>query len=325
MKKYVKASFNTGTIPDWLRKDKSALDALNRAGIDLANCNFSKERKGKVGDNYIAYLVKGTKDFDSYSPFVWIPGLYNDDKYVSFKDWDKRGWDGTSGRYTYGAPNSRAVKYFSKKDLNFIDTIFINIDDNTKAHRTHYQDPRYDSKGEYAGQYFIPDKKNQWNTETKQWDKFEPAHWSEAGQTTWEGGRYGRNQRRDKSGYVIPDPKDRLQKFYNTKEGMSRRVELIRNTLDSVYTQLEDVKEVVFNSILPRGTRDDYRQYRIWYEYLDNALGFYENALKILEKLDRDGISESSWSSPHDISEALSYLKKAQSYINDLKKMLDMQ
>ena len=36
MKKYIRASFDS-SMPDWLRKDSSAIRALNDKNIDLAN------------------------------------------------------------------------------------------------------------------------------------------------------------------------------------------------------------------------------------------------------------------------------------------------
>ena len=82
MKRYIRASFNNDSMPSWLKEDKGALDALNRAGIDLANCQFSETRQGKIGDNYVVYHITGTRYGSERYPFVWIPGLYNDNNYV---------------------------------------------------------------------------------------------------------------------------------------------------------------------------------------------------------------------------------------------------
>ena len=330
MKKYIKASFDA-SMPDWLRKDRFAIAALNDAGIDLANCVFSREKRGKMGDNYVVYRIHQPSAYQqtklykehnpdaeiSYNDFIWIPGIYNDDRYVGFIDYNKYDY-----RIHDYRTSDKAVKYYPKKDLNIIDTVYIYKATNKKPKRAHYEDPRYDSNGNYAGQAMIPDEYRGYGENRK---LVEPAHWSRGGSEVSYGGRREEAPYRDKSGYTIPNPKNRLEKFYNTKEGMTRRVGVIRTNLDSVYTQLEDIKDRVFNSILPRGSRDDYRSYSVLYEYLDRAIGYYEGALNLLEKLDKYGISESDWSSSYNVSEALSLLKKAQQYVADLNKMLDKQ
>ena len=58
MYRYIKASFEND-IPNWLRSDKGALSALNRAGVDLKNATFGKDRVGKMGDNYVVYFIGG--------------------------------------------------------------------------------------------------------------------------------------------------------------------------------------------------------------------------------------------------------------------------
>lgn len=306
MKKYVRASFNTGTIPDWLRKDKGALRALNQAGIDLANCTFSRERKGRVGDNYIAYLVRGSKDFDCPNPFVWIPGLYGDQDWVPFKNWDKKGWDANG--HHYGAKDSAAVRYFAKKDLNFDDIIYINIGDNSKAKKDHYQDPRYDKDGKYAGQYWIPEK------QPYSWEKdkeVEPAHWSEQGRTTNTGGRYGKNQKRDKSGYVIPNPKDRLRAFHETEEGRSRRGALAQRKIQQVYDDLVALRDSILGDLNSKTVETFGSNYRAL-DYFNDAVRYYKDAL--------DNLKDKSWGP--DPEGALTNIDYANSRIESAKNVI---
>lgn len=311
MKRYIRASFSE-SIPSWLAEDKWAIKALNEKGIDLHNATFSDTRTGKAGDNYTIYLVEGTRFGNSYRPFVWIPGIYNDDQYVEAEP-----------EYNYRAqkrmPKSKAIKYMAKRDINFLETVYVNIDSNRKARKDRYVDPRHDKYGNYAGQRMIPEK-TQLNWDTNEYEVVKPAHWSEKGTLSDEHGRYVYEEpRRDKSGYVIPNPKDRLEKFYNTKEGRDRRVALIRNKLDSTYQELETAQEDVFNAIVPKGTRNDYRKYKSLYDYLDDAVGRYEAALKDFEYIEKSGWEdESDWFSSHSISEALSYLDEVKYYINKI-------
>ena len=322
MKRYIRASFNTDTIPDWLRKDKYALKALNDKGIDLANCVFSKERKGKVGDNYTVYLVKGSDDFDCSRPFIWIPGVYGEDNSVPFKNWDKLGW-GDDGKRHYGEKDYKAVKYMAKKNLKFIDTVYIYKATNGKPYKKdRYIDPRYDEYGNYLGQQMIPGK---WHWEGNERIE-EPGHWSEKGAYYGKWDRYpSENEFRDKSGYKIPNPKDRLRKFYESPEGMNKRIKMVRNKLDSIYSQLEDAKDNVFNFIVPRAERDDYRKYRELYEYLDKAISYYDNTLEKLEKLERHSSQEtlSRWDAS-DVQYALNDLNHVQEYIGYINNILGL-
>ena len=311
MKKYIRASFNNDSIPDWLKQDKGALRALNNNGIDLANCIFSKEKKGRVGDNYTAYLVKGSKDGDAYRPFVWIPGLYNDDNYVNFENWNKRDWRGN-----YPAMDSKAIKYIPKKDLNFIDTVYINIADNSKPEKEHYQDPRYDNNGNYAGQYFIPEK------EHYEWDPSkhytEPAHWSEQGKTTYTGGRYGKNQARDKSGYVIPDPEERLRKFHETEEGQTRQAAKASRELEIIYGELLKLKDVLIEDFNAQsGSIETFGKNSQSIDYFREAVSYYKRAL--------DDITPKKYGNSEyiDAESALDNIEYAKSRINYAKKSLE--
>lgn len=320
MKRYVRASFNTNTIPDWLKQDKSALKALNREGIDLANCIFSKNREGRAGDNYTIYLVKGSNEFDCTKPFIWIPGVYGEDTLVPYRNWDKLRW-GNDGKQHYGEKDWKAVKYTAKKNLNFIDTVYVYKATNKKPYKEdRYVDPRYDEYGNYLGQQMIPGDLH-WEGNEK---VREPGHWSEQG--TYYG-KYSKtpseSSHRDKSGYAIPNPKERLKKFYESPEGMDKRIKIVRKQLDSVYSQLEDAKDNIFNFVLPRGERNDYRKYRNLYEYLDNALSYYDKVLKDLEQLEKHSSrgTLSRWDAS-DIQYALDNLDRVQDYIDSINKTL---
>jgi hypothetical protein len=319
MKRYIKASFDND-IPTWLRDDKGALNALNKAGVDLKTTNFSSSREGRVGDNYTVYLVKGTKDKDKYSPFVWIPGLYNDDNYVEIKDYNRRGWIPEESRYGYGGMVSKAVKYVPKKELNFIDTIYINKNSNAKSPKyDKYQDPRTYGKstrysyaggpeGKYAGQYYQEPRKN-WNDE-----EVEPGKW-----VTPRG--------RDKSGYEIPDPKKRLEKFYNTKPGFDRRLDKVKKQVDDIYAQLVAIK-VALPTMMSKISDDpefgDYENYRSIsraYDYFGDAVDYYKRALSSLQSVGEVEGNPDFWDR-HALNDVNSYLDSCQSRIDKVNQYL---
>lgn len=284
MKRYIRASFSS-SIPDWLTKDKGAIEALNQAGVDLHSATFSSEKTGKMGDNYVIYLINGTKDDDELKPFVWIPGVYND--------------------YYLVCQHAKYVKYVPKKDLNIIDTVYVYKSTNMKAPREHYRDPRYEYdvwsdearsrvKSRYAGQYY---EDGQWNVR--------PGRWR---------ANYG-NGKRDKSGYEIPYPEDRLKEFYSTEAGRNKRVKTLRAKLDNIYKQLETVKDNIYNSIRSKGNPEDYNQYTYLYKTLGFAITCYDDAINYLKRYDED---KADWR----LDKASNKLKDAQGFIDDINKSL---
>lgn len=308
MKRYIRASFNNDTMPAWLKEDKSALQALNKAGIDLANCIFSKDRVGKVGDNYTAYLIKGTRYGDNYRPFVWIPGIYNDDNYVEAEP-----------EYSYRAgkrvSRSTSIKYMAKKDLTIEDVVYINIASNRKPAKEHYQDPRYDRSGKYAGQYYTPEKTDVYNPETGKWDKTVPAHWSEAGETTYGPGRYSRAQKRDKSGYIIPDPQKRLDEFHQTDEGRSRQGAKASREIEKVFGKLVALKEEILSDMNNSTSLDDFGA------NTSNALSNFRDALSNYKQ----ALSDLSYQNGWGADSALNYIERANSSIERAKRNLNGQ
>ena len=109
----------------------------------------------------------------------------------------------------------KAIKYISKKNLPIKDIVYVNIADNAKAPKERYQDPRKDNSGKYAGQYY---------EDPSSWSE---GGWSPAGRTT-PVGRYS-YQKRDKSGYVIPNPDDKLLRFYSSPEGVERLASAVQD------------------------------------------------------------------------------------------------
>ena len=312
MYRYIKASFDND-IPNWLKSDKRALSALNNAGVDLKNATFSKDRAGKIKDNYVVYYVGGTVDRDRTHPFVWIPGLYNDDNYVAVRDYERKGWNPETGRQEWGAPVDKAIKYVPKKSLKIIDTIYINKASNAKqANPDKYQDPRAFGKsskyryaggpeGKYAGQYYK-----------------EPT-------TTWQGeevpGQWVTPSGRDKSGYEIPDPRKRLHEFYNTEAGANRRVAKLRTQLDGIYAQLRTLKSRLA-TLTPKGDdlgrHEAYRSLGRAYDYFGDAVQYYNDALDNIKKYEDKGYE--AWGT-WGVETAASSLARAQDRIDSVNKI----
>lgn len=296
MYRYIKASFDND-IPDWLRNDKSALAALNKVGVDLKNATFSPDKEGKVSDNYTIYLVKGTKYGESYRPFVWVPGVYNDDHYVNAEP--KYNW-----RSQRRIPDSKAVKYVAKRDLDIADVVYVNKASNRKQSKERYNDPRnYNSKYEsgYAGQYY-KEPHTDWHGEEI------PGQW-----ITPSG--------RDKSGYEIPNPRKRLEEFYRTEAGANKRFDKIKSQIDGIYAQLKTIKSrlsIMTPSGENLGDRDTYRTIGRAYDYFSDAIEYYNDALNFIEEYESTGYE--TWGG-FAVNQALGDLERCQNRIDSINKM----
>ena len=225
MKKYVRASFDNW-VPEWLIKDNDAKKALNRAGIDLKKAVFTKEPTGR-GKDYAIYFL------DNYK--VYIPGIYGDESYVK---------DTRSGDYRY-------AKYISKKNLPITDVVYVSKNDYGKLYKEdRYVDPRYkreNGKWEYQGQY-----------QTEPWTSYDgtehPAEWVDSKETS----RFYRGQLRDKSGYEIPNPAERLSKFYNSDEGMQRLEKRLQRAYNELIALKDQIFSIDFTTFGNRGGNYDY-------------------------------------------------------------------
>jgi len=225
MKRYVRASMSGG-LPDWASR---ALKS-SRYGDDLGNklvkrYNIALDKVQTLdhepdGRSLVMYLMP---KYPGNITFVYIPGV-NDDAEMQI-----------NGRWRKAGSVAK-----SKLPEMALDVAWIDLDDpnNTFAPRNKYQDPRYsyryNSKGDYAGQY----KRTSYNYDTHE---REDAGWSKSGMTPSDESRA-----RDKSGYKVPRPEEMIQRFY------TKFPERITDKIDSVYNQIKDTQsmltEVDFNS-----------------------------------------------------------------------------
>ena len=216
MKRYIRASFDN-EVPSWLLADKNALKALSQEGVDLKKAVFSKEKSAGRGADYVIYKLPWTAS----KPLIYIPGVYHD---------DERYDNPYNGNYDY-------LSHIAKKRLAEIadDIIYVNKDASAKAYREHYEDPRYEN-GKYMGQTYgeLPNKGSLSKYIGRRFG------WSKSGKV---GGDYLRKVQHDKSGYAIPDPKDRLARFYGTSAGLDS----VARKVEKIYDNLIDLKEDIFS------------------------------------------------------------------------------
>lgn len=224
MKKYIRASFDNW-VPDWLIRDNGAKQALSKLGIDLKKAVFSKEPSGR-GKDYPIYFL------DNHQ--VYIPDVYGAESYVK---------DMRTGDY-------RAAKYIAKKNLPITDVVYVSKEGFEKEPRDRYVDPRYKREGgkwEYQGQY-----------QTEPWTAYDgtehPAKWVDSKEPS----RFRRGQLRDKSGYEIPDPADRLTKFYNSDEGTKKLAARLQNIYEELTALKDQIFALDFTSFGGRGDDYDY-------------------------------------------------------------------
>lgn len=293
MKKYIKASFDN-PIPNWLKADRNALSALNSAGFDLKSIDVTSSPSGR-GKDYPIYLID-----DGYRPFVWIPGIYNDNQQVR-------------------NPNSsyyEAIKYVPKKYLTISDVVYLSKTDYKKEPDPSrgYRDPRYvydkrsGRRGQYAGQY----------QERDGWGPDAPLG-------KWSTGGIKRN--RDKSGYEIPDPQEKLRDFYAASgdQGAKR----LASRLEQVYNKLISLKSRIFDI--------DFTNFGLDYDGNPNySSTAYQNILSIfgdtcrnyrlaLNNAARAEKSTGKYDREFRIQDALDYVKDCERRIRDIDKAIKDQ
>lgn len=279
MKRYIRASFDN-YVPEWVAKSTDAKNGLNAKGIDLKKAVFTKEPTGRSKDFPIYLLRDGIS-----STQVWVPG-YNDDMYIT---------DPSDNKY-------KAIKYVSKKYLPIVDVVYVAKEGYNKARRNRYVDPRYNKDrysrhAKYQGQYYA-----------------EPSNWAkERGETgKWvdsrEPDRFRRGILRDKSGYLVPDPKERLAKFYGSEAGRSK----LASRIERAYDDLIDIKKRIFDVDFASFGEEYSCDYSNMLSRFGDACRNYRLALKSLDR-----------SNPYKIRDAFAYVREVERVIKDTRELLD--
>ena len=262
MKRYIRASMSVG-LPDWASR---ALKS-SRYGDDLGNklvkrYNIALDKVQTLdhepdGRSLVMYLMpKYPGDEVMNITFVYIPGV-NDDAEMQI-----------NGRWRKAGSVAK-----SKLPEMALDVAWIDLDDpnNTFAPKNKYQDPRYsyryNSKGDYAGQYKITN----YNYDTHE---REDVGWSKSGMTP-----SNESRARDKSGYKVPSPEEMIQRFY------TKFPEKITDKIDEVYAQIKDMQSVLVDADFNSPTRYS-SKYRNAYTRFGDAVDEYRQLLNSFRKSD---------------------------------------
>ena len=293
MKKYIKASLSEST-PDWLLKKLNTRYStlknkmLQKCNIALDKATYTDE---KTSSECMPIYLLGV----DYGTTVYIPGVNDDDS------------ESINGRY-------RKLGSIAKSKLPemAIDVVYIDLGDpnNIAPTKERYQDPRYTYRyspdGKYAGQY----KKTRYDRETH--EEY-PDGWSEKGMTP-----ANESRARDKSGYKIPSPEERLANYY------SKFPNKITNKVDALYQKLLDTRQLLFEADFNSPARDRWDDtvnidYSKAYRKFADAVDDYREALRDLKNLNLDdGVYNS-----YEISRFANTITDIAGRVDDINKILN--
>lgn len=294
MKRYVKASFST-SMPDWLRKEITTnkfrrwSDLKNKLidkGVALDKAEFVEGLPPTYAANSLTFYLLNT----DHGQKVYVPGVNDDDQ------------ESINGRYRKLGSIAKSKLYDMSSDVVYID---LGKEGNKAVKRDRYRDPRYnylDSKrGEYSGQY----KKRDYLGNSE----YGPEHWSQKGKTI-------RNERvyRDKSGYVVPSPEQRITEYYK------KFPERITNKIDAVYEEMNAVKQELFDVDLTapqeRYANDNYT--KAFYQF-SRAIETYRRMLSAVASKE-NGWSDSDYS--YRIRDLVSDVKQIKRYLDEVEDLI---
>ena len=244
MKRYIRASFDS-SMPDWLKRK------FNQKYRSYGNA-FVKKYGIALSD--VEFLDSPTvKSIPIYSigGTAYIPGVNDEEEVVVNNRWRKLG-------------------KIAKSTLESLadDIVYVDIADAPKVpNDRNYKDPRYiydrwgGRNGSYGGQYLTHN-----------------GTWS-------HGGNRGASEvrSRDKSGYVIPDPKEQLVRYYDMFP------EKITNKVESIYQRILDVKDKVLNPDIINTPKDRNENMSIGNAIyrLKDAIEEYRDLLREMQSMDK--------------------------------------
>lgn len=281
MKRYIRASFDP-SMPDWLKKafnNKYAFNAdkfTKNFGVSLSEAKFSDTPAEKSVPIYLLDLGNGTQ--------VYVPG-FNDDTTVYINN------------------RARKLGSIAKSKLEDMTADIVYMDRlSAPLPKDHgYQDPRRyynsrytDKQGNYAGQY------QRYNGE-----------WSSAGSIGPTEVRA-----RDKSGYVVPDPKEQLARYYDMFP------EKVTDKVEKIYQRLLEVKDKVLSSdrINTPVSRDENFSITNAMYRLGDAINAYRELLRTAKSVTVDDLN--SWSKQHLIQTVSSEIREISRQLDEAEKYL---
>jgi len=252
MKRYIRSSFDT-SIPDWLKQ------ALTKKYSSLRD-NLIK--KYNIALDQARFLYQPTENslpvyrlVSDFGPVVYIPGV-NDNDTSSFNRRTRK----------FGAISKATLQDY------IANVVYIDLDDPSSRFekKERYQDPRYsygkyERRGSYAGQYKRAPYIGNGEYGLEEWSTF---------------GRTPSNEgwARDKSGYKVPNPEQRIADYY------SRFPERVTLKVDKLYDRMIEVRqelmEADFNKPVRRGESNYFSEA---YDSYGRALVAYRSILNSLD------------------------------------------
>lgn len=294
MKRYIRSSFDP-SMPSWLKKSltggrlnnfRNAVlrDAFIKKGIALDRAQFLDHDPG-AGSQPI-YLLQ-----TDYGTEVYAPGI-NDDSTGYF--------------------NNRQRKFGSIAKSKLMDmsadVVWINmLDDSNKfSRKDRYQDPRYsyryNSRGDYAGQY---KKAHYLGRDEEGNEMYSPEEWSKSGMTP-----SNESRSRDKSGYKVPSPEQMIARFYE------KYPEKLAGKVDAVYQEILDAREQIFAYDFRELGEDRYSSdVSNAYNYLSSAISEYRNMLSSIRDVEQYSLKG------YEIDKYM--IRSISQYITSIRKRLD--
>jgi hypothetical protein len=247
MKRYIKSSEYiqasfSPSMPDWMKKKFSSRYSRDRDS--LLNTLHLKLDTANFLDHPTENSVAIHLLEADNQLVVYAPG-YNDNNGADF-----------NGRW-------RDFGRLGKKTLKdrTLDTVYIDLDDpsNFDTDQEHYRDPRfeyyYDTNGQYAGQH-----------------KDSYFGWKD----------YKGREKRDKSGYLIPNPEDKIKDYYK------KFPDKVTDKLDSIYEELVKLQQEIFapERIKTKSKRYDskFYGYSTSASSLSDAIVAYQELLDLVDR-----------------------------------------
>jgi hypothetical protein len=235
-------------MPNWL-KSKAGTDALNALKYQYAMSEaqfFDTPQENSIPihllDDVYEEVTRWGDTYKSYiGQYAYAPGI---------------GYNGYS-KFLKSGNGYRRLTTIAKSKLNehIVDTVYMVAPLRKDIKETrNYMDPRRDARGNYMGQYKHEGRK--YNQETGEWEHDPESDAWEMPSVDWAGNK------RDKSGYRIPDPEELYSRLYaRFPDRLKSRVEEAKAILDEYYDKVNDAKTQVLSKYDIRKGRSPYLGY----------------------------------------------------------------
>ncbi len=245
MKRYIRASYDS-SMPSWL-KDKAGRDALNGLKYQYAMSEaqfFDTPQENSIPIHLLKDVYEESKRRgDTYKypvgQYAYIPDIGN-------------GY----GMFLKSGNGYRRLSTIAKSKLNdhIVDTVYMVAPLRNEIRKTRdYVDPRYDNNWNYMGQY--KDKAYKYDRELGESVR-DPENDEWAMPYTYS------DNKRDKSGYSIPNPEDLYRRLYaRFPDRLKSRVNEAKAILDEYYDKINAAKEKLLSQYDIRKGKSPYLGY----------------------------------------------------------------